>query len=409
MIELSKITQAYERVKDIVTRTPFAYAPLLSSKCDTAVYLKKENLQLTGAYKLRGAYNKIATLDEKERKKGVIAASAGNHAQGVAYSAKIFDIPATIIMPEATPLLKVQSTGALGAKVILHGENYDEAYAYALNYAKENRLTFIHPFADEEVMAGQGSIAIEILEEIDDIDILVVPIGGGGLISGIGSYIKQVRPDITIIGVVAQGAPAMKDSFFLKKPIDSTSVRTIADGIAVRDVTPKNLEIILEVVDDIVSVDDEEIASAILFLLEKQKLVVEGGGAVGVAAIMHHKFHFEKKSKIATVLSGGNIDVQMLSLIIEKGLIKAYRKMKLIVTLIDKPGALRGLTDILADAGANIIQIDYDRTSTSLSYGDANVTLALETKGADHQERIRQKLKQNRYVFITAPTDILKF
>ena len=399
MIPLDKITEAYHRVKDVVIRTPFAYAPLLSTRADAEVYLKKENLQLTGAYKLRGAYNKIASLSDAERQKGVIAASAGNHAQGVAYSAKSFGIPATIIMPEATPLLKVQNTTSLGAKVILHGENYDEAYAYATEYAREHALTFIHPFADEAVIAGQGSVAIEMLEEIRDIDYLVVPIGGGGLIGGIGSYVRQVKPDIKIIGVVAEGAPAMKNSFHRKKPLDSMSVRTIADGIAVRDVSPKNLEIILEVVDDVVSVDDEEIASAILFLLEKQKLVVEGGGAVGVAAIMHHKFHFKKNSKIATVLSGGNIDVQMLSLIIEKGLIKAHRKMKLMVTLIDKPGALRGLTDILADVGANITQIDYDRTSTSLSYGDANVTLALETKGKEHQEEIRQRLTESKYRF----------
>ncbi len=400
MIPLSQIKEAYENIKDVVVKTPFTYAPLLSSKCGTNVYLKKENLQLTGAYKLRGAYNKIASLADEERKHGVIAASAGNHAQGVAYSAKMFGIPATIIMPEATPLLKVQSTKALGAQVILKGENYDEAYAFATTYAKEHNLTFIHPFADEKVMAGQGSVAYEMLEEIDDIDILVVPIGGGGLISGIGSYAKQINPNIKVIGVVASGAPAMKHSFEAKKALDSTSVRTIADGIAVRDVTPKNLEIILEVVDDIVSVDDEEIASAILYLLEKQKLVVEGGGAVGVAAIMHHKIHYTSESKIATVLSGGNIDVQMLSLIIEKGLIKAHRKMKLIVTLIDKPGALRGLSDILADAGANIIQIDYDRTSTSLSYGDANVTLALETKGSEHQELVRESLKKHNYRFI---------
>lgn len=399
MLPLTKITEAYNRVKDVVIRTPFAHAPLLSQRVGAQVWLKKENLQLTGAYKLRGAYNKIATLSEEERRKGVIAASAGNHAQGVAYSAKLFGVPATIIMPEATPLLKVQSTRALGAKVILHGENYDEAYAYATEYAQKHALTFIHPFADEAVMAGQGTIAIEIFEELADIDYLVVPIGGGGLISGIGSYVKQVKPDVKIIGVVAEGAPAMKHSFHSKKALDSTSVRTIADGIAVRDVTPKNLEIILETVDDVVSVDDEEIASAILFLLEKQKLVVEGGGAVGVAAILHHKFHFEEGATIAAVLSGGNIDVQMLSLIIEKGLIKAHRKMKLIVTLVDKPGALRGLTDILADVGANIIQIDYDRTSTSLSYGDANVTLALETKGEEHQERVRQMLHANKYRF----------
>ncbi len=399
MIALTEITEAYNRVKDVVIKTPFAYAPLLSERVGAEVWLKKENLQLTGAYKLRGAYNKIASLSDAERQKGVIAASAGNHAQGVAYSARLFGIPATIVMPEATPLLKVQSTTAMGAKVILHGENYDEAYAYATDYARKHGLTFIHPFADDTVIAGQGSIALEMLEDLDNIDYLIVPIGGGGLISGIGSYVRAVRPDIKIIGVVAEGAPAMKHSFQNRKPLDSTSVRTIADGIAVRDVSPKNLEIILEVVDDIVSVDDEEIASAILFLLEKQKLVVEGGGAVGVAAIMHHKFHYEKKSRIATVLSGGNIDVQMLSLIIEKGLIKADRKMKLVVTLIDKPGALRALTDILADAGANIIQIDYDRTSTSLSYGDANVTLALETKGAEHQELVREKLHAHKFRF----------
>ncbi len=399
MIPLSDITAAYNRLKDIVVRTPFAQAPLLSKRAGAEVWLKKENLQLTGAYKLRGAYNKIASLGDAERQKGVIAASAGNHAQGVAYSAAIFGIPATIVMPEPTPLLKVQSTQSLGAKVILHGENYDEAYAYATEYAQKHGLVFIHPFADDAVIAGQGTIALEILEEMQDIDYMIVPIGGGGLISGIGSYVRQINPKIRIIGVVAEGAPAMKHSFQSKKPLDSTSVRTIADGIAVRDVSPKNLDIILEVVDDVVSVDDEEIASAILFLLEKQKLVVEGGGAVGVAAIMHHKFHFEEGAKIVTVLSGGNIDVQMLSLIIEKGLIKAHRKMKLIVTLVDRPGALRSLTDILEEVGANIIQIDYDRTSTSLSYGDANVTLALETKGKEHQEAVRRKLEEGKFRF----------
>jgi threonine dehydratase len=237
------------------------------------------------------------------------------------------------------------------------------------------------------------------LEQGDDIDIVVIPIGGGGLISGMGSVFKQLRPDIKVIGVVADGADAMLRSFEAKKPIDSISVRTIADGIAVRDVNEENLNHILEVVDEIVSVDDEEIANAILFLLEKQKLVVEGGGAAGVAAIMHKKFDFNKSSKIATVLSGGNIDVSMLSLIIEKGLIKAYRKMKLIITLIDKPGALMNLTDIFRDLSANIIQIDYDRTSTNLSFGDANVTLALETKGSEHQDEIAHRLTKEGYSF----------
>jgi threonine dehydratase len=227
----------------------------------------------------------------------------------------------------------------------------------------------------------------------------VIPIGGGGLISGMGSVFKQLKPSVKIIGVVASGADAMLQSFKAKKPIDSVSVRTIADGIAVRDVNEKNLNYILEVVDEIVSVDDEEIANAILFLLEKQKLIAEGGGAVGVAAIMHQKFEYKKNSKIATVLSGGNIDVSMLSIIIEKGLIKAYRKMKLVITLIDKPGSLMNLTDLFRELNANIIQIDYDRTSTSLSYGDANVTLALETKGEEHQEEIRTRLNKEGYIF----------
>lgn len=399
MIPIEEIKKAQDHIKGIVNKTPFAYAPLLSTYCETNVYLKKENLQLTGAYKLRGAYNKIASLSEQERQRGVIAASAGNHAQGVAYSAREFKIPSTIIMPEATPLLKVLSTKSLGANVILYGENYDEAYAYALEYSKKNNLTFIHPFADDKVIAGQGTVALEMLDIEDDLDIVVIPIGGGGLISGMGSVLKQLKPGIKIIGVVASGADAMYKSFKAKKAIDSLSVRTIADGIAVRDVNEKNLSYILEVVDEIVKVDDEEIANAILFLLEKQKLVVEGGGAAGVAAIIHKKFKFNSDDKIATVLSGGNIDVSMLALIIEKGLIKADRKMKLVITLIDKPGALMNLTDIFRELNANIIQIDYDRTSTSLSYGDANVTLALETKGKEHQQEIRERLKLENYRF----------
>ncbi len=399
MIPLEEIRKAQACIEGITVKTPFTHAPLLSQRVDADVYLKKENLQLTGAFKLRGAYNKIASLSEKERQKGVIAASAGNHAQGVAYSAKIFAIPSIIVMPEATPLLKVQNTKALGAKVLLYGENYDEAYAYAITKAEEEGLTFIHPFADDKVIAGQGTIALEILEACEELDYVVVSIGGGGLIAGVASAIKQINPTIKIIGVVAAGAPAMYNSVQAKVTIDSVSVRTIADGIAVRDVTPKNLDYILESVDEVVKVDDEEIASAILFLLERQKLVVEGGGAAGVAAIMHKKFDFKVGSKIATILSGGNIDVQMLSLIIEKGLIKAKRKMKFIITLTDKPGSLMRLTDILKEVNANIIQIDYDRTSTSLSYGDANVTLALETKGEEHQEIVREKLRSEHYDF----------
>ena len=371
----------------------------MAQRVEAEVFLKKENLQITGAYKIRGAYNKISSLSKEEKKKGVIAASAGNHAQGVAYSAKVFGVPSTIIMPEATPLLKVVGTKALGAEVILKGENYDEAYEFAMTFAKENSLTFIHPFKDDKIIAGQGTVALEMYDEIDDLDMILVPIGGGGLISGVASAIKQLDPRIKVIGVTAKGAPAMYESFKEKKVISTKDVRTIADGIAVRDANQKNLDIILECVDDIVQVDDEEIANAVLFLLEKQKIVAEGAGSVGVAALLHNKIDFDKKDKIGVIISGGNIDVGMLSVIIEKGQIKAHRKMKLFITLIDKPGALRVLTDIFEELNANIIQIDYDRTSTTLSYGDANVTIALETKGKEHQEDIRTTLKEQGYRF----------
>jgi len=399
MLDLNSIEKAYERVSDVVHRTPFAYAPILSEISGYEVYLKKENLQRTGAFKLRGAFNKIASLIENEQKGGVVAASAGNHAQGVAFSAKHFGIDATIIMPESTPLTKVQGVKELGAKVILHGANYDEAYAYAVTFGKENNYDFVHPFTDDEVMAGQGTVSLEMFEEIEDLDAIVVPVGGGGLISGISVAVKALHPEVKIIGVSAEGAPAMKNSYDAKKAIDTTSVRTIADGIAVRDTSPITLDYILKNVDSFESVCEDEIASAILFLLEKQKLLVEGAGAVGVAALLHGKLNLPKGSKVGVVLSGGNIDVTMLSLIIEKGLMKSARKMKLMVTLIDKPGALQSFTQILTDIGANIVQIGYDRTSIDLEFGDAHVSVALETKGIEHQEMIRQRLKEGGFAF----------
>ncbi len=399
VIELREIIQAKRLIADVINKTPFINAPLLSERVQANIFLKKENLQLTGAYKIRGAFNKIASLSEKEKQKGVIAASAGNHAQGVGYSARYFGIKAVIIMPEATPLLKVTGTKALGAEVILHGDNYDEAYAYALKYAKENDITFIHPFEDEKVIAGQGTVALEMIDEIKDLNTILVPIGGGGLITGVASAIKQIDPTIRVIGVTSKGAPAMYNSFKAKKVSNTKNVRTIADGIAVRDVSEQNLNHILGSVDDIIQVDDEEIATAVLFLLERQKIVVEGAGATGVAAVMHRKFDFKKDENIGVILSGGNIDVQMLSVIIEKGLMKSHRKMKLLITLVDKPGALMYLTDILRDANANIIQIDYDRTSTKLAYGDAKITMVLETKGDEHQKHIKEMLNNNGYLY----------
>ena len=399
MLDLKSIEKAYDRVSSVVHRTPFSYAPILSQLSGYEVYLKKENLQRTGAFKLRGAFNKIASLIEAGDRGGVVAASAGNHAQGVAFSAKYFDIDATIIMPESTPLTKVMGVKEFGANGILHGSNYDEACTYAVTFGEENNYSFVHPFTDDEVMSGQGTVTLEMFDEISDLDALVVPVGGGGLISGMSVASKALNPECKIIGVSSAGAPAMKTSYDAQTPIDTISVRTIADGIAVRDTSPITLEYILNNVDVFETVGEDEIASAILFLLEKQKVLVEGAGAVGVAALLHGKIELPKGSKVAVVLSGGNIDVTMLSLIIEKGLMKSARKMKLLVTLIDKPGALQSLTEILTKIGANIVQIGYDRTSIDLEFGDAHVSVSLETKGEEHQVEIRAQLKEGGFSF----------
>ncbi len=398
MLDINKIYEAAERIKDIVVDTPFSYAPYLSEISGCEVYLKKENLQVTGAFKIRGAYNKIATLTQAQLACGVVAASAGNHAQGVALSASKFNIKAVIIMPESTPLTKINGVKYYGAQVILAGANYDEAYAYALEYGRENSLTFVHPFEDDEVMAGQGTVALDILKKCDTLDAVIIPAGGGGLISGMATAFKSINPNIEVIGVSAKGAPALKNSFELGYAIDSLGVKTIADGIAVRDTSEITLKYILQSVDTFLSVDDEEIASAMLFLLEKQKLVVEGAGAVGVAALLHHKLEHLKGKKVAIVLSGGNVDVTLLSLIIEKGLLKSGRKMKVTVTLIDKPGSLLKLTEMLKNLNANIVYISYDRTSISLEYGDAHVTVHMETKGEEHQQEIQSALKINGYL-----------
>ena len=398
MITLKDIQEAKEKLNGVNQKTPLTYAPILSKELNSSIYIKKENLQLTGSFKIRGAFNKLSLLTQIQRDKGVVAASAGNHAQGLAYSAEHFDCDATIFMPEATPLTKVSGVKSYGAQVILKGANYDESYEYAKEFATQYDKEFIHPFADDAVIAGQGTIALEILEECKDMDMIIVPIGGGGLISGIGVAIKEMNPNIKIIGVQASGAKAMKDSFEMHIPTNSKSVKTIADGIAVRDVTPMMLDYVLEYVDEIVEVEEQEIANAILFLLERQKLVVEGAGAVTVAAMMHKKIDVEDK-KVVSIISGGNIDVTMLSLIIEKGLVKSNRKMNLLVTLMDKPGALMNITTILKDSDANIVQIDYDRNSVKLEFGEAHVTIAMETKGKEHQNTIRENLKHNGYRF----------
>ena len=399
MLDLNSIKKAQSRLDGVIHHTPFSYAPILSELSAYEVYLKKENLQRTGAFKLRGAFNKIATLVEEGKKGGVVAASAGNHAQGVAFSAKHFGIEATIVMPDSTPLNKIQGVKELGANVILHGSNYDEAYVYAMEYTQKHQLEFVHPFTDDEVMSGQGTVALEMLETQKDLDAVIVPVGGGGLIAGMAVAINALNPQTKVIGIASAGAPAMKESFDSKEAHGTKSVKTIADGIAVRDASPITLEHILKEVDALELVCEDEITAAILFLLEKQKLLVEGAGSVGVAALLHGKIDLPKGSKIGIVLSGGNIDVTMLSLIIEKGLVKSSRKMKLSVVMIDKPGSLMMFTELLTEAGANIVQIGYDRTSTDLEFGDAVVSVSLETKGVEHQNEVRKLLDDKGFKF----------
>ena len=398
MITLKDIEKAKTRLDGVIQYTPLAYAPVLSKQLDAKIYLKKENLQITGSFKIRGAFNKLSTLTESEKSCGVVAASAGNHAQGIAYSANYYNIDATIVMPEATPLTKVSGVKSHGANVILHGASYDDAYEYALKFAKDHNKTFVHPYADDTVIAGQGTLALEILEQLDDIDMIIIPIGGGGLITGMATVIKELKPNIKIIGVVASGANAMKQSFEAKEIKTVSKVKTIADGIAVKNVMPVMYDYVSSVVDEIVQVNDNEIANAILTLMEKQKIIVEGAGATSLAAILHNKIDIKNKS-VVLPLSGGNIDVSMLSLIIEKGLVKSARKMNLIITLMDKPGALKKLTNIFEQVDANIVQIDYDRDSVTLDFGEANITIALETKGQSHQNELKEKLTQNGYLF----------
>ena len=399
MIALEDINKSYYRLKPFIAKTPLSIASSFKDFNSADIYLKKENLQLTGSFKIRGAFNRISQIN-KTKSNGVLAVSAGNHAQGVAYAAKHFNIDAVIFMPTATPLLKINGTKNLGAKVILEGDNYDEAYAAGLQYAKSNNLTLVHPFADDEVIAGQGSLAIETFQQKEDLSHIIVPIGGGGLISGVAFTTKCYFPDIKVIGVTASGAPAMRNSFIKKKIINSKSVKTIADGIAVRDVSGLTFNYITKFVDDIVEVNDEEIANAILYMIEKEKLVVEGAGVVGVAAVLHEKIKLKAKDKVSIVLSGGNIDVSTISVIIEKGLLKSFRKMKLNITLIDKPGSLQNLSNIFTQLSANIVQIDYNRVSRSVNYGDAQVNVTLETKGESHQMIIKEKLIEHNIKFV---------
>lgn len=390
-VSLGMVLEAREHLKGVVHRTDLVPSKVLSNDV-YQVYLKSESLQDTGSFKVRGAYIKIASLAPEERACGVIASSAGNHAQGVALAAKAFGIPATIVMPAGAPLSKVMATRELGAKVVLHGSVYDDAYAMACTLQAQTGATFIHPFNDPMVIAGQGTIGLEIMDDLPDVNTIVVPIGGGGLASGVAAAVKMLHPNVRIVGVQAAGAAGMKASLEAGHVVALASAKTIADGIAVKQPGELTFELCRKYVDEIVTVDDDEIAQAILFLMERGKMVAEGAGASAVAAIMGRKF--DTTGKVAAVISGGNIDVTMLSRIIEKGLLRAGRVSKLRILMQDRPGQLEMASHIIGEAGANVMAVHHDRTDVDLDIRDAILEITMETQDREHAQRIIAALRE---------------
>ena len=390
MVTLDKIYHAAFVLKQVARKTDLIHAANLKTNC--TLYLKTENLQLTGSFKLRGAYYKISQLQEEQRNAGIIACSAGNHAQGVALAAKTFGCPATIVMPAGAPLSKVMATRELGAKVVLHGTVYDDAYAQAVNLQEQTGATFIHPFDDPMVIAGQGTIGLEIMDDLPDVNTIVVPIGGGGLASGVAAAVKMLHPNVKIIGVQAAGAAGMKASFDAGRVVALDSAKTIADGIAVKRPGDLTYALCSKYVDEVVTVDDDEIAQAILFLMERGKMVAEGAGAAPVAAILNKKF--DVSGKVAAVISGGNIDVTMISRIIEKGLLRAGRVSKLRILMQDRPGQLELVSHIIGSNGANVMAIHHDRTDVDLDIRDAILEITMETQDREHAQRIIAALRE---------------
>jgi threonine dehydratase len=383
MIQLSDIQAALERIRADIRVSPCPRSETFSGLTNNSIFLKLDNQQRTGAFKERGALNKLLTLNPEERSHGVIAASAGNHAQGVAYHAGRHKIHARIVMPLPTPLTKVSATRAYGAEVLLHGTNYDEAYEKAVEQSKEDRLTLIHAFDDDAVIAGQGTLGLEILQQHPSIEAIVAPIGGGGLIGGIACAVKESNPAVQVFGVQPARIPSMKAAVAEGKPVTLESAKTIADGIAVRRAGERTLPLVQKYVDGIVTVEEEEIANAILLLLEREKTLAEGAGAAAIAAVLNRKLPLQGK-RVAVLVCGGNIDVTLLSRIIERGLVKDGRLVRLRVHLPDYPGALHRLTGILADHRANIVETAYDRAYHGVNLGDTAIDITMETRGPDH-------------------------
>jgi len=396
MIKLSDIQDALARIRSDIRVSPCPRSEAFSGITHSTIFLKLDNQQRTGAFKERGALNKLLVLSDQERARGVIAASAGNHAQGVAYHAGRHGIKARIFMPLPTPLTKVSATRAYGAEVVLDGANYDEAFAKAVENGRQDCLTLIHAFDDDTVIAGQGTLGLEILEQHSGIEVIVAPIGGGGLIGGIACAVKETNPGVKIFGVQPAKLPSMKAAVAEGKPVTLKAATTIADGIAVRRAGDRTLPLVQKYVDDIVTVEEEEIANAILLLLEREKTLAEGAGAAALAALLNRKLPIEKK-KVAVLVCGGNIDVTLLARIIERGLVKDGRLVRLRVHLPDYPGALYRLTGILAEHRANIVETAYDRAYHGVNLGDTAIDITMETRGPDHIAELLAALEAAGY------------
>ena len=396
MLTINDFQAAADRLKNVVHKIPLSSSKTFSEMTGAEVYLKYENQQKTGSFKVRGAYNKIMKRYEEGGLQAVVASSAGNHAQGVAFAASRIGVPATIVMPRSTPIAKVSATKGYGSKVVLHGAIYDEAYAKACEIVEQEGAEFIHPFDDEDVIAGQGTIALEILSDLPFVDIVLVPAGGGGLVSGIAACIKQINPRIQVVGVQAEGADAIVSSFGKDTVQSSASVHTIADGIAVKTPGSVTMGYINQYVDQMVTVSDEEIAGTILLLLERTKQVVEPAGAAPLAAVLNHKVDVAGK-KICCVLSGGNIDVSFIHKVVEKGLVTRGRHLKFSTVMPDVPGALERFAHLVAGAEANIINFQHDRVQADLAIGDAIIHVVCEVSGQEHGQRLLDTLRKAGY------------
>ena len=393
-MKLQDFTTAREHLQKVLLPTHLIYSPIFSEESGNQIYIKPENLQKTGAFKIRGAYNKINKLTEEEKKRGVIASSAGNHAQGVAYAARELGIKAVIVMPKTTPLIKVQSTKKYGAEVVLYGDVYDDAYQKAKELEAQEGYVFVHPFDDIDVLEGQGTIALEILEEMPDAEVIVVPIGGGGLISGIAAAAKMIKPDIKIIGVEPSGAASATEALKKNKVVTLPEANTIADGTAVKRIGDLTFNCIKQYVDEVVTVDDYELTEAFLLLAEKHKIIAENSGILPLAAL---KKLSERGKKIVPVVSGGNIDVLMISSMINKGLISRDRIFNFAVNIPDRPGELAKITHIIADVGANIVKLAHNQFKNLSRFRDKEVLITVETNGTDHIQALVEAFAAKGY------------